>query len=828
MMQQNDLSTTRRQFLQATALGGAAAATGAGVGALNVSPEAEAAAPTARPETKIVKNVCHQCPARCGIDVYVTDGKVHAMYGTLDHPISNGKLCPKGHFGAYILYDPDRFPGPMKRTNPKKGRNEDPKFVQISWAEALDTVAARLNGLRERGEAHRFAIIHGRGWGSSDAGLLGDFAKLYGTPNGTLGHSSMCSDASKKAKQALDGNYSYNAYDYRNTNYLLNFGAAFLEAFRPFNANMQVWGHIRTKAPKTKVAVVDIRVTTTGAAADHLLLVKPGTDGALALAIAHVLLTEGLWDRKFIGDFKDGINRFKAGVALDPAEFQERWTSGLIDWWNAEVKDRTPEWASAITTLPVRDILMVAREFGTTRPAMAIFERGPTTHTNATYNGMCIHALNALVGAMYATGGLMNQMGPPYAKLPWPVDAHVDEVAKAAAARKAPRIDRVKTDAWPLASNMIQEIATNHLAGNPYKLDTVMFYLTNPIFSTPDCTKWEAALSELFVIATSPFPDETAMFADIVLPDHTYLERLQDAPTYPYQGYPIACLRVPAVKPVHDTKAFGDTLIEIGKRIKGPTSEYYKQVNSVENVIRELAKGFEKNPGDNGVDGFDKWVEKGVWYKMPYPYRQIAGEFYEWDGVDYRKPISAEDVKKKLLKTSSGKFELKSSYLEKYADYISQRLGVAPDRVGFPQWLAPRYSGKGDLHFVTPKTPMHAEGRSGNIPHAVALYQPVAGGRNQTFLEIHPETARKRGIRDGDLVRISSDVGSITTRARLYPAARPDTVVLPFGFGHWAQGRWARSLGRLGGNVSEIIPNVSDPISGLTSNYTALVTVEKV
>lgn len=819
-----DLTTNRRKFLQATAVTGAAGVVGTVVGETAQPVSTTALAQVAKPETKIVKNVCHQCPARCGIDVSVTDGKVHAIYGTLDHPISNGKLCPKGHLGAYILYDPDRFAGPMKRTNPKKGRNEDPKFVRITWDEALNTIAGRLNTLRDKGEQHRFALLTGRGWGNSDAGLTDNFGKLYGTPNASLGHSSMCSDASKRTKQLMDGNYAYNSYDYRNTNYLLNFGAAFLEAYRPFNANMQVWGHIRTKSPKTKVTVVDIRVTTTGAAADHLLLVKPGTDGALALAIAHVILTEGMWDKKFVGDFNDSINHFKTGETIDSANFTERWTKGLIEWWNAEVKDRTPEWASKITTIPTNDIVKIAREFGSTRPAMAIFERGPTTHTNAIYNGMSIHALNALVGSMYAVGGLANQMGVPYGALPWKVDDFVDEIAKAANDKKLPRIDRVKTAEGPLWSNMIQGIPDFHMEGKPYKLDTLMFYLTNPIFSTPDCTRWEKALQDIFVIDTSPFPGETAMFADIVVPDHTYLERLQDTPTYPFQGFPLTGLRVPAVKPVHDTKAFGDTLIEIGKRINGKMGDYYKQVGNVENVIKALAKGFEKNPGDNGVNSFETWVEKGVWYKKPYLWRQIAGEFYEWDGVDYRKPMSAEDVKKRLLMTDSGKFELRSSYLEKYADFVNTKLGVAKERVGFPQWLEPKYSGKGDLFLVTPKTPMHAEGRSANIPQAISIYQPVSGGRNQTFLEMHPKAAKARGIKSGDLVRVTSEIGSINVRVHLTPAARPDTIVLPFGFGHWAHGRWAKGRGE---NASAIIPNISDPISGLTSNYSTLVTVEK-
>lgn len=816
--------TSRRDFLKTSAVVGAAGAVGLGATGLVPSADAGAAA-AATIDTKIVKSTCHQCPARCGIDVRVEEGRVTGIYGSLDHPISNGKMCPKGHLGTYILYDPDRHTGPMKRTNPQKGRNVDPKFVPISWDEAIDTLAARMNALRERGEAHRFSITLGRGWGNSDDGQLGPFAKMYGSPNVGLGHSSMCSDASKKAKSALDGNYAYNAYDYRNANYLLFFGAAFLEAYRPLNNNLQTWGYIRTKAPKTKVTVVDIRITTTGAAADHLLSIKPGTDGALALAIAHVILTEGLWDKKFVGDFVDGKNLFKAGETLDPASFKEKWTKDLIAWWNTELKDRTPAWAAQITTIPEKLIVATARDFGTTKPAMAVFERGATTYTNATYNGLAIHSLNALVGALYAKGGLFNQMSVPFGKLPVKPEDFMDDIATAAAEKKMPRIDRVKTSYLPMASNQWQEVAKNHLAGNPYKMDTMVFWLTNPMFSGPDCKVWEEALKDIFVVDTSPFPSETSVFADLIMPDHTYLERWNDIPTYPFQGWPMAGIRQPAVKPLHNTMAFTDVLIELGKRIKGPMSEYYKAIGSTENILRYLAKGFEANPGDNGVNSFESWIEKGVWYKKPYIYRQIDGEFYQWDGEDYRKPMTPEDVKAKLIKTDSGRFEFNSSYLEHYADFIQERVGVPADRVGFPQWVTPKYTGKGDLFFVTPKTPMHAEGRSANIPNAVSVYQPNVGGRGQMYLEINPDTAKARGIKDGDRVKISSDIGSINATARYFPGARPDTVVLPYGFGHWAHGRWAKS--RNSGNVSEIIPNVSDPISGLTSNYGVLVTVEK-
>jgi anaerobic selenocysteine-containing dehydrogenase len=817
---------SRRRFLQATGTASALGAAGIGSGLLTTLREAEAVPAGGPSETRITKNICHQCPARCGIDVYTTDGRVHAIYGTSDHPISNGKLCPKGPLGTYILYDPDRFKGPMKRTNPKKGRDQDPGFVPISWEEALDTVAERLNNLRDRGESHRFTLVYGRGWGASCAGLQGTFGKLYGSPNVAIGHSSMCSDGSIKSKQATDGNGSYNAYDYANSNMLLMFGVGFLEAFRPYNNNMQVWGYIRgVKVPKTRITAVDVHMNTTLAGADRALLIKPGTDGALALAIAHVILTEGLWERSFVGDFYDGENRFKAGQTVDPDDFEEKWVKGLVEWWNIELKDRTPAWAAEITSLNERDILATAREFGTTRPAIALFERGVHAHSNGVLNGMAVHSLNALVGSLFAKGGLMYQMGPSYGDLPVNADDYLDDYASNGPWKDQPRIDlKGHEDGYLLANNMLQEVGPNSLAGRPYKLDTIMFYLSNPIWTAPNGQVWEEAMAELFVIDTSPFPGETAMFADLILPDHTFLERLQDAPTYPFQGWPMAQLRVPAVEPLYDTKYYGDVLIEIGKRIKGPMGEYYKALGDTENVIRHLAKGFEQDPGDNGVNSFESWKEKGVWYKKPYHWQQRDGAFYEWDGEAYAREMSPEEVKEKLLKTDSGKFEFRSSWLEAKADWIAAKTGRDRAKLMFPHWEEPAHPGGGDLYLVTPKVAMHAEGRGANLPVAIANLQPTLGGRDQVFIEINPVTARTRGIPNGARVRISSDVGAIEGYAKYFEGVRPDTLVFPMEHGHWAQGRWAK--GRLPGHCGEVTVNQSDRITGQCSYYTTKVRIE--
>ncbi|WP_421620762.1 molybdopterin-dependent oxidoreductase [Alkalilimnicola ehrlichii] len=822
---QNKLN--RRRFLQASGAAGAAGVAGLnaipGISTLEASPGTRARATS---DTVVTKSVCQQCSTRCGLDVYTTNGRVHAIYGNPDAPLSNGKLCPKGHLGPYILYDADRFKGPMKRTNPKKGRNEDPGFVPISWDEALDTVAARLTALRERNESHRFVVAYGRGWGPADAGLFGTWGRLYGSSSIGIGHSSICADGSKKVKRAMDGNDSYNSYDYENCNCLLIFGAGFLESFRPYNANMQMWGRMRSKG--TRITMVDVRNSVTAAAADRKLIVSPGTDGAIALAIAHVILTEGLWDRPFVGDFTRSRLRFETGKPIDPDTFSENWVKDLPAWWNTTLKDATPAWAEGITGVPAEKIVATAKEFGSTRPAIAVFERGPTAHTNGAYNGMAIHALNALVGSMFAEGGLSYQMGSSAGSLPINPDDYMDDYAREMEG-KYPRIDMARTDAWPMTSNMIQDIAKNHLTGSPYKMDTIMFYTVGPIYSGPDCTVWEEALQDVFVIDTSPSPQESAQFADLILPDHTYLERLEVANTYPFQGYPMSMIREPAVKPLYDTMQFGNIMIELGKRMPGPMADYYQQVGSVENVVAAFAAGFENDPGDNGVNDLASFKEKGVWYKTPYLWRQIDGEFYEWDGHRYSIRMSEDDVKAKLLKTPSGKFEFQPAWFtnEKHAAHIQKHLGIPRDMIGFPHYVEPQYQGGGDLHLISPKLPLSAEGRSANLPHTHAVWQPTQGGTDTVYMEIHPQAAAARGIKDRDRVRISSSVGAIECFASVSGGVPKDTVVLPLAHGHWGSGRWAQNKG-VSGSVNEVIPNVVEPVSGLVAFSAAKVFVEKV
>jgi anaerobic selenocysteine-containing dehydrogenase len=177
-----------------------------------------------------------------------------------------------------------------------------------------------------------------------------------------------------------------------------------------------------------------------------------------------------------------------------------------------------------------------------------------------------------------------------------------------------------------------------------------------------------------------------------------------------------------------------------------------------------------------------------------------------------------------LIKTDSGKFEFVSSYMEHKKDWILKATGRSPEKYNIPHYEEPKYTGGGDLHFVTPKTAMHAEGRTPNIPHAIALMQPAAGGKTQAVAEVHPSVAKAKGFKDGERIKIKSSMGEIIAIARVTELTRPDTVVLPFEHGHWAWGRWAEGRGA---HVDEILVQQSDRISGMQNFYTGKVTVER-
>jgi len=817
----------------------------------------------------LIPSVCLQCPAGCGILVRVVDGRAVKIEGNPKHPINLGRLCPKGQIGLQILYDPDRIKQPYVREElwqayesgnlagylAAEVRDRTPgDLIPVPgttsgerWENALSLATAVLREIRESpvaGEGpHQLLFLSGRNRGQM-GGFIDRFCAAYGTPN-HIGHSSICADGTQQAHWATQGWKAYSGYDWDNTNYLLCFGGGFLEAWRPTTRLLRAHGTMRQGRPvRGKIVQVDVRFSVTAAKADEWIPIKPGTDGALALGIAHVILREGLYDADYVRDHTFGF---------------EDWTDAAgtphLGWKNMVLQDYPPNVVSGITGVPAETIERIAREFATTRPAIAAGERGTSMQTNGVYNRMAIHALNALVGSLGRVGGPIRQKDPPFAAVPAVVK---DAIATAGGAQ--PPFDFRGTKYYPLAGKVYQGVPKFILglpdpAGRilvpPYRAKGLITYYTNPLFSTPDNGEWSEAIRRIpFVMTFSPFMDETSAMADLILPDHTYLERWHDDVIYPSLGYPVAAMRQPVVPPLYDTRNAADTLIEIAHRLGGTVADSFPWADFQEYLKARYRGIYESGSGKVGdlpVAGMasfeDFWnalTREGVWSNPPYTFEDWSFtfatpsgrfEFYSNLLHDKLEHLAEEEAKKEQDPPPP---ELIEAKLEEILEGL--QLQARGDRVFMPHYEPPRYVGDDatyPLHLVTYKLMIHAEGRGANVPLLRELMPShLRGSTNwDTWAEINPETARRFGIADGDEVWIESPApnGSqvprrIRVRARLFEGARPDTVSIPFELGHTAYGRWARGAGV---NPNAVLASEYDLLGGLAAFSSTRVRIER-
>src|SRR5512145_2487276 len=411
------MKVTRREFLKASAATSGTLVSGMPLakpvsGALAVR-DAKAARPG---DGEWVSTACQGCTQWCAIQIFVQDGRAVRVRGNPLSKTNHGFVCPRGHLIPQVTYDPDRIKSPLKRTNPLKGRGVDPKFVPISWDEALDIVADKLIELRKSNEPHKLTYLRGRYSPTSTDLLYGAFCKIYGTPN-AYSHSAICAEAEKMGPGLTQGFFGYRDYDLEKTMCLVLWGTDPLASNRMVPNTIHRFHEV---AARGKVIAVDPRLSNVAAKAHGWLPVVPGTDGALAGAVAHVLLVEGLWNREFVGDFKDGKNGFVAGATVAEDAFAEKETSGLVKWWNLELKDRTPAFAAKECGIPADQIVRVARAMGKAAPKTAVWMGpGAAMMPRGTYAAMAVHALNGLVGSVDVEGGVwQSPSGPPLAKFP--------------------------------------------------------------------------------------------------------------------------------------------------------------------------------------------------------------------------------------------------------------------------------------------------------------------------------------------------------------------------------------------------------------------------
>lgn len=811
-------------------------------------------------ETRVA-SVCLQCPAGCGILVRVVDGRAVKIEGNPAHPINQGRLCPKGQIGLEILYDPNRIKQPYVRQElwdayqanalpaylAAATRDRTPEdFVQVPgadddevWSNALGLAVAVLRTIREStapGEGpHQILFMSGRNRGQM-GGFIDRFCAAYGTPN-HIGHSSICADGSPQAHWATQGWKAYSGYDWDNTNYLICFGGGFVEAWRPTTLLLRAHGTMRRGRPvRGKIVQVDVRYSVSAAKADEWVPIKPGTDGALALGLAHVIIRDGLYDAAYIADHGFGFEDWTDPVTGAPH----------VGWKNVVLQEYTPEVVSGITGIPAETIERIAREFATSGPAIAAGERGASMQTNGVYNRMAIHALNALVGSLGRVGGPIRQKDPPLAAVP---AVTKDVIATAGGAQ--PAFDFRGTKYYPLSAKVYQGVP-DFILGNPdpggrvlvpaYPAKALLTYYTNPVFSTPDNGRWAEALRRIpFVMTFSPFMDETTALADLILPDRTYLERWHDDVIYPSLGYRVAGMRQPVVTPLYNARNSGDVLIQLAQGLGGTAAESFPWADFQEYLQARYQGVFASGTGAVGggtpvanladFDAFwDAFAQAGVWSDTAYAFDDWAStfatpsgrfEFYSQLLYDKLEHLAEEEAKKIQDPPTPEQIEA-----ELEAILESLRIEARGDLVFMPHYEPPRNVGDAatyPFNLVTYKLMVHAEGRGANVPLLREMMAPHLGRATNwdTWVEINPEAARRLGIEEDAPVWIESPVQDaqgnrrrILVRAKLFEGARPDVVCIPFELGHTAYGDLARGAGA---NPNVVLANEYDLLGGLAA-----------
>jgi anaerobic selenocysteine-containing dehydrogenase len=580
------------------------------------------------------------------------------------------------------------------------------------------------------------------------------------------------------------------AYDWENTNYLLCFGGAFLEAWQPLVRQLRAYSRMRRGRPgrRAKIVQIESRASVTATKADEWIPINPGTEGALALGIAHVIVRDGVYDADFVAEHTFGF---------------EDWTdeagNAHVGFTTLVMQDYSPDHVAGITGVPKETVERIAREFAATRPAVAAGD--VSGYSNSLYSQWAIHTLNALVGSIDAPGGVMRQMEPPLA--PWPEPA-LDEIAAQGLAR--PRADGAGTTEFPLAESVAHMLTQ---ASDP--IEVLFLYHTNPVYDDPPELGWEAVLDDVpLIVSFSPYLDETSRHANLLLPDCTYLEKWFLEPLEPSLGYPAVGLGQPVVDPLYDTRNTADVLLELAQAVGGSLGAAMPWNSFVEALQDQVQWLYESKTGMPSAETSETFVEfwaelqaRSVWYDQPY-------EFGQWERV---------------FITPSGRFEFYSQILKGGLEVSGTPF---EDDDLLPHYQAPILEGSETeypFHLRTFKTITYTERWGANIPWLQEIYGLHVQEKWSSWVELNPETAHALEIHDGDMVQVESTQGSIKLRARLWPGTPPEAVSIPLGQGHTMGGRWAENRGA---NPMELIAPLTDPLSGELATQSTRVRVRKV
>ena len=829
----------RRDFLKISSVAGVAVAAGCAQSQTTNSLSKGSGQTMGEEPGEWISTTCQGCTTWCPAEVLVQNGRAVKTRGNRYSKQNDGRQCPRGNLSLQQVYDPDRIKVPMIRTNPKKGRGVDPMFVPITWDKALDMIADKMMELRASNESEKFAVLRGRYTYMRDT-IYGALPKVFGSPNG-ISHSAICAEGEKFGSFFTEGKWAYRDYDISNSKYVLVWGCDPVSSNRMVPSAMKRLGDVLDNAT---VAVVDPKLNNTAAKGQEWLPVKPGTDGALAGAIAHVILTEGVWYKEFVGDFNDGMNRFKTGQNVDEADFAEKETHGLVKWWNLELKDRTPQWAEGITGVSASQIIRVAKGLGQAAPNVAVWMGpGAAMHVRGAYSAMAVNAFAGLLGSVDNVGGSMQTAKIPVAKFP-KFSKYQDAVAKKHS--KAKKIDRMGTLAYPALNKgksgggvVTNNVADSILNEDPYDLKVVIGYMNNFVFSCTGAERWEKALEKIpFLVHLSTHASEFSMYADLVLPSTTNKFEKWGYVKTKANRYATCTLLKPVIDPLWDVymdetevpwmiseklKERGFTKLydyfrnefkdpETGKK---PTNGMEFTIYNLKNQTAPMWDG-KKDVGGDKINGWDDFVKRGMWNSSPYKYKKRWGGKF---GTKTKKFEFYSQTLKEALGKHAKKHHVSVDEVLQECNYTAQ------GELAFVPHYEPPFR-FGDVaeypfDFIDYKSRLNAEGRSGNLSwyHEFKHVDPGNVG-HQDVLQINPIDAGRIGVKTGDKVEVTSTVATINCSIKVWEGIQPGTVAKAFGQGHWAYGNTAaedfkKGIPR-GGNNNSLMPAEVERLSGST------------
>ncbi|RTZ97772.1 MAG: molybdopterin oxidoreductase [Deltaproteobacteria bacterium] len=679
-------------------------------------------------EIRYETSTCTLCPGGCGIAVRMIGERPVKIEGRKDHPVNQGGVCLRGAAGLQYLYGPSRVRTPLKRVG-KRGQGQ---WARISWEAALSELAGKLKALRNDGHPEGLACITGKDRGTV-AALLKRFMTAFGTPNyfgpATSTH------ALETAVRTMTGQEGPVGFDLEHSDLVLSFGSGLLDGWgSPVRVFKAVSHRIERHA---EVIQVDSRMSNTAARADRWIAINPGTEGVLALGMAHVIIAKSLYNQQFINQFAAGFDAFKKIV----------------------MADFTPDAVAGITGAAPGVIAELAEKFSQAKRPVALCGRGRGMVPGALSESMAVVALNALVGGINQDGGLRLLPDPAYISWPEPV---MDPVALKG--NQAPRLDGAGDH--PVFSPATPNRFFDQLRENAARTPAILMVAeANPLYTLRDTQAVEKTLKQIpYLVSFSSFMDETARQADLILPNHMFLERFEDVPSPAGFSRPFIGLSRPVVAASYNTRHIGDTLIDLARRLKGSIAAAFRWTNYETCLKETLGRKW------------DGMLKNGYWMNT-------AASPVSWNT---------------LFKTRSGRFEFNGEDMAA-PPWKSIHVAAAGDSSAFP------------LVFVPYDSIRLASGSVGNAPFMTKTVPDTVLIKEEIVVEINRETAGRYHLAEGKKATLATPRGQVTVRVHLSDRIMPGLVAMPTGLGHTAYDDF---LAGKGVNVNQLIGPAKDPLSG--------------